>query len=64
MKKMLSSFAVVLLISANAFAQNIPTDPSVRIGTLSNGMKYYIKKKYVTRKESGFQIGHQRRIYS
>ncbi len=25
--------------------QLLPTDPKVKIGTLSNGLKYYIKKK-------------------
>ncbi len=44
MKKLLFSFALVFLMVANAFAQNIPVDPSVKIGTLPNGMKYYIKK--------------------
>ncbi|SMP32253.1 M16 family metallopeptidase [Chryseobacterium profundimaris] len=56
MKKMLSSFAVVFLFSANAFAQNIPTDPSVRIGTLSNGMKYYIKKNTLPEKKVDFRL--------
>lgn len=56
MKKMLSSFAVVFLISANAFAQNIPIDPSVRIGTLSNGMKYYIKKNTLPEKKVDFRL--------
>jgi len=56
MKKMLSSFAVVFLISANAFAQNIPTDPAVRIGTLSNGMKYYIKKNTLPEKKVDFRL--------
>ncbi|WP_415328756.1 M16 family metallopeptidase [Chryseobacterium sp. MMS23-Vi53] len=56
MKKMLSSFAVVFLMSANAFAQNIPTDPSVRIGTLSNGMKYYIKKNNLPEKKVDFRL--------
>lgn len=44
MKKIFYSFALVLVMIANGFAQNIPVDPSVRIGTLPNGMKYYIKK--------------------
>lgn len=44
MKKIIYSFALVLVMIANGFAQNIPVDPSVRIGTLPNGMKYYIKK--------------------
>jgi zinc protease len=37
MKKMFSSLAVVFLMSANAFAQNIPMDPSVKTGTLPTG---------------------------
>lgn len=53
---MLSSFAVIFLVSANAFAQNIPTDPSVRIGTLSNGMKYYIKKNALPEKKVDFRL--------
>lgn len=56
MKKMFSSFAVIVLMSANAFAQNIPTDPSVRIGTLSNGMKYYIKKNTLPEKKVDFRL--------
>jgi hypothetical protein len=45
------------LAGANIFAQNIPVDPSVRTGTLPNGMKYYIKE-YNAREESGFPIGN------
>lgn len=56
MKKMLSSFAVIILMSVNGFAQNIPTDPSVRIGTLSNGMKYYIKKNTLPEKKVDFRL--------
>ncbi|MEY8759880.1 M16 family metallopeptidase [Chryseobacterium tongliaoense] len=56
MKKILSSFAVVVLLSANAFAQNIPVDPSVRTGTLSNGMKYYIKKNTLPEKKVDFRL--------
>lgn len=44
MRKQFLCFALSFFLIANAFAQNIPTDPNVRIGTLSNGMKYYIKK--------------------
>ncbi len=44
MMKILSSVALVVVMSANVFSQNIPVDNSVRIGTLPNGMKYYIKK--------------------
>ncbi|RNA61600.1 insulinase family protein [Chryseobacterium nematophagum] len=56
MKKILSSFAVVFLMSSNVFAQNIPVDPSVRIGTLSNGMKYYIKKNTLPEKKVDFRL--------
>jgi len=56
MKKVLSSFAVIFLMSANAFGQNIPVDPSVRIGTLSNGMKYYIKKNTLPEKKVDFRL--------
>ena len=44
MRKQFLSFVLSFFLIANAFAQNIPLDPSVRTGTLSNGMKYYIKK--------------------
>lgn len=53
---MFSSFAVVFLMSANVFAQNIPTDASVRTGTLSNGMKYYIKKNTLPEKKVDFRL--------
>ncbi len=56
MKKVLSSFAVIFLMSANTFGQNIPVDPSVRIGTLSNGMKYYIKKNTLPEKKVDFRL--------
>ncbi|RMZ59237.1 insulinase family protein [Chryseobacterium nematophagum] len=56
MKKILSSFAVIFLMSSNVFAQNIPVDPSVRIGTLSNGMKYYIKKNTLPEKKVDFRL--------
>ncbi|WP_435524569.1 hypothetical protein [Chryseobacterium indoltheticum] len=46
MKRILSSVAAIVLMSSTAFAQNIPMDPSVRTGTLPNGMKYYIKKYF------------------
>lgn len=44
MKKILLSFAFLFLMVANAVAQDIPVDQTIRIGTLPNGMKYYIKK--------------------
>ena len=56
MKKMFSSFAVVFMMSANAFAQNIPMDASVRTGTLPNGMKYYIKKNTLPEKKVDFRL--------
>ncbi|WP_259133647.1 M16 family metallopeptidase [Chryseobacterium ginsenosidimutans] len=56
MKKMLSSLAVVVLMSANGFAQSIPMDASVKTGTLSNGMKYYIKKNNLPEKKVDFRL--------
>jgi zinc protease len=56
MKKMLSSLAVIFLMSANGFAQNIPMDASVKTGTLSNGMKYYIKKNNLPEKKVDFRL--------
>ncbi|MDQ0592968.1 zinc protease [Chryseobacterium ginsenosidimutans] len=56
MKKMLSSLAVIFLMSANGFAQNIPMDSSVKTGTLSNGMKYYIKKNTLPEKKVDFRL--------
>ncbi|WP_344824528.1 insulinase family protein [Chryseobacterium ginsenosidimutans] len=56
MKKMFSSLAVIFLMSANGFAQNIPMDASVKTGTLSNGMKYYIKKNNLPEKKVDFRL--------
>ncbi|GEN72464.1 M16 family metallopeptidase [Chryseobacterium lathyri] len=56
MKKVLSSFAVIFLMSSNVFGQNIPLDSSVRIGTLPNGMKYYIKKNTLPEKKVDFRL--------
>lgn len=56
MKKILSSVAAVVLMSSMAFAQNIPMDPSVRTGTLPNGMKYYIKKNTLPEKKVDFRL--------
>ncbi|RXM37998.1 peptidase M16 [Chryseobacterium sp. CH21] len=56
MRKILSSFSVIFLMSINTFGQNIPVDPSVRIGTLSNGMKYYIKKNALPEKKVEFRL--------
>ena len=44
------------LTGANIFAQNIPVDPSVRTGTLPNGMKYYIKKNTMPEKKVDFRL--------
>ena len=40
---------LLLFLFTSAFAQNdlktpLPVDPQVRIGTLPNGMKYYLRK--------------------
>ncbi|MBQ0152650.1 MAG: insulinase family protein [Chryseobacterium sp.] len=56
MKKILLSLGVVFMASANGFAQNIPVDASVRTGTLSNGMKYYIKKNTLPEKKVDFRL--------
>ncbi|RQO38404.1 peptidase M16 [Chryseobacterium sp. KBW03] len=56
MKKILSSFSVIFLMSVNVYGQNIPVDPSVKIGTLSNGMKYYIKKNVLPEKKVEFRL--------
>ncbi|WNI38816.1 insulinase family protein [Chryseobacterium sp. SG20098] len=56
MKKILSSFSAIFLMSLNVCGQNIPVDPSLRIGTLSNGMKYYIKKNVLREKKVEFRL--------
>ncbi|MBO6183761.1 MAG: insulinase family protein [Chryseobacterium sp.] len=56
MKRILSSVAAIVLMSSMAFAQNIPMDPSVRTGTLPNGMKYYIKKNNLPEKKVDFRL--------
>ncbi|WP_407483206.1 M16 family metallopeptidase [Elizabethkingia meningoseptica] len=56
MKKSLLSFAIVFIAGTHVFAQNIPVDPSVRIGTLQNGMKYYIKKNTLPEKKVDFRL--------
>lgn len=56
MKKVLLSLGMVLMASANAFAQNIPMDASVKTGTLPNGMKYYIKKNTLPEKKVDFRL--------
>ena len=47
--KSLKLFAFFLLISSSIFAQQnlkdtLPVDPNVKIGKLSNGLTYYIRK--------------------
>ncbi len=50
MKKLLYLLVAILFCSTALFSQStylenkIPVDPSIRTGTLSNGMKYYIRK--------------------
>ncbi|MCD1116224.1 M16 family metallopeptidase [Chryseobacterium turcicum] len=56
MKRNLWSVAAVVLMSSMAFAQNIPMDPSVKTGTLPNGMKYYIKKNTLPEKKVDFRL--------
>jgi len=56
MRKILSSVAAVVLMSSVSFAQNIPMDPSVKTGTLPNGMKYYIKKNTLPEKKVDFRL--------
>ncbi|MDO5615323.1 MAG: insulinase family protein [Cruoricaptor ignavus] len=43
MNRFLWSFSLLFIMLGNLVAQNIPVDNSLRIGTLDNGMKYYIK---------------------
>jgi len=44
MRKFTISFAVIILSlgSLQAQSENLPVDPNVKIGTLDNGLKYYI----------------------
>ncbi len=56
MKKIFLSLVVSLLMATNAFAQNIPVDNSIRIGTLPNGMKYYIKQNSKPEKKVEFRL--------
>ena len=41
---MLIALSFTFVQAQNLKGQAIPTDPSVRMGTLPNGMKYYLKK--------------------
>ncbi len=45
-----------MMTLGTTFAQNIPVDPAVRTGTLSNGMKYYIKKNTKPEKKVEFRL--------
>lgn len=56
MKRNLWSVVAVVFMSSMAFAQNIPMDPSVKTGTLPNGMKYYIKKNTLPEKKVDFRL--------
>ncbi|MDR6527552.1 zinc protease [Chryseobacterium rhizosphaerae] len=56
MKKRLFSVVVCGLISSSIFGQNIPLDPSVKMGVLSNGMKYYIRKNALPEKKVDFRL--------
>ena len=56
MKKILLGFTLVVMSMGTVFAQNIPVDPAVRTGTLSNGMKYYIKKNTKPEKKVEFRL--------
>ncbi len=45
MTKLKNLIAVILIAFVSSLlAQTIPVDKSIRIGTLENGMTYYIKK--------------------
>ncbi len=45
MRKLKIVIAILLVAFVSSLsAQNVPVDKSIRIGTLNNGMKYYIKK--------------------
>ncbi len=45
MRKLQLLIATMLVVFVGSLsAQNVPVDKSIRIGTLDNGMKYYIKK--------------------
>lgn len=42
-KRILFSFCVYLISTSLAVGQKLPLDPTVRMGTLSNGFRYFIK---------------------
>lgn len=43
-KIFLTATLLIIAFLSSLIAQNVPTDQSIRIGTLENGMRYYIKK--------------------
>ncbi|MBP7173847.1 MAG: insulinase family protein [Cloacibacterium sp.] len=56
MRKFLLSFSLLFVMIGNLIAQSIPVDPSIRIGKLENGMKYYIKKNTKPEKKVEFRL--------
>ncbi|NIF04187.1 insulinase family protein [Chryseobacterium sp. Tr-659] len=56
MKKRLFSWAALILAVTHFFGQSLPVDPAVKIGTLSNGMKYYIRKNTTPEKKVDFRL--------
>lgn len=60
MKKLVSlCFALLLLLQANAqleLKNSLPSDPLVRTGTFSNGMKYYIRHNTKPEKRAEFRL--------
>lgn len=56
MNKFMTTIVVAAMATTNVFSQNIPVDASVRIGTLQNGMKYYIKKNSLPEKKVEFRL--------
>lgn len=53
---------IILLFTANAFAQQVPTaptDPSVRVGKLDNGLTYYIRHNEYPKGQANFHIAQK-----
>jgi zinc protease len=66
MKRIRQFFFVLLVIAASGFQQavaqqmpSIPVDPNVRIGKLSNGLTYYIRKNALPEKRAFFYIAQK-----
>ena len=63
LSKILSATLIMLLCGISSiFAQNIPnipTDPDVRIGKLSNGLTYYIRKDTLPKNRAFFYIAQK-----